>query len=144
MQLTDILKMKDKTVLSVQTGTRVIDAVRMMVDHKIGAVIIMNGDEVLGIFTERDHLKASAVGSPDPGNAIIDDHMTRDLVVGVPSDTVEHAMTMMTEKRVRHLPVMEGKQLAGIVSIGDVVKAVVKKQEVELRYLKDYVSGVVS
>ncbi len=144
MLLQDLLKGKDVGVVTVPTGTLVIEAVRQMVKHKIGAILVVNGEEILGIFTERDHLKASAVGTPDPGNAIIDDHMTRDLVVGLLADTAQRAMATMTEKRVRHLPVMDGSKLVGIVSIGDVVKAVVDVQEVELRYLKDYVSGRVS
>ncbi|MCB2213016.1 CBS domain-containing protein [bacterium] len=144
MLLQDLLKGKDVGVITVPTGTLVIEAVRQMVEHKIGAILVVNGENILGIFTERDHLKATAVGTPSPGNAIIDDYMTRDLVVGLLADTAQRAMATMTEKRVRHLPVMDGTKLVGIVSIGDVVKAVVDVQEVELRYLKDYVSGRVS
>lgn len=144
MFLQDILAKKSPEVVTVQTGSLVINAVRQMVEHKIGAVIIVDGENLIGIFTERDHLKASATGTPDPGSSIIDDYMTRDIVIGLSSDTVEAAMAMMTEKRVRHLPIMDGSRLTGIVSIGDVVKAVAEKQESELRYLKDYVSGKVS
>ncbi len=144
MLLKDILLKKSPKVISVQTGTQVIDAVKVMVENKIGAVIIVDGENIIGIFSERDHLKATATGTPHPGTTIIDDYMTRDLVVGLNSDTVEAAMAMMTEKRVRHLPIMDNEKLVGIVSIGDVVKAVASKQESELRYLKDYVHGVVS
>jgi CBS domain-containing protein len=144
MVLRDVLNSKSKNVVTIPTGSTVIAAVKLMVENKIGAILVVNGDDILGVFTERDHLRASALGNPNPGNAIIDDHMVRDVVIGLPGDTIEQTMAVMTEKRVRHVPVLEDGKLSGMISIGDLVKGLVSTQETELRYLKDYVSGKVS
>ncbi|GBE30419.1 MAG TPA: CBS domain-containing protein [Bacteroidetes bacterium] len=144
MLLRDVLKKKSEKVVTVPTGTQVIEAVRLMVEKKIGAILVVNGDNILGVFTERDHLRATATGAPNPGASIIDDHMVRDLVIGLSADTIELTMAVMTEKRIRHVPILEEGKLIGIVSIGDLVKAVVSEQAAELRYLKDYISGGIS
>ncbi len=144
MVIRDVLQHKGSEVLAVESGAKVLEAVQLMVSHKVGAVLVRSGGKPVGIFTERDHLKATVNGSPDPSEAVIDDWMSKELVVGMPTDTVESAMAVMTEKRVRHLPIIDGHELVGMVSIGDVVKAIAEKQEVEIRYMKDYIEGQIS
>lgn len=141
MLIRDIIARKGNKVVTVSPGTSVRKGVDTMVQKKLGAVIITKGAEVLGIFTERDNLRITADESVELGNAIIDDHMSKNLVIGLPSDSVETAMAVMTEKRVRHLPIIADGLLVGIVSIGDVVKAVAEKHEAEIHYLKNYISG---
>ncbi len=144
MLIKDILEKKGTKVHTITPGTSVRQAAREMVEHKVGAVVIAEGSKVLGIFTERDNLRLTSTGPYSPDETPVDNHMTRDVVVGIPSDTIETAMAVMTEKRVRHLPIISDGLLVGIVSIGDVVRAVSEKQKFEIHHLRDYISGATS
>lgn len=144
MLIRDILEKKGTQVHTAPPGTTIRQAAKQMVEQKVGAVVIAKGDKVLGIFTERDNLRLTSEGPYSPDETIVDDHMTKDVVVGLPGDSVDNAMSVMTEKRVRHLPILSDGLLVGIVSIGDVVKAKNDKQEVEIRHMKDYISGEIS
>ncbi len=142
MLLSDILREKGTRVVHVKPGTSVPEAVKTMVENKIGAVLVVDeGHKPTGIFTERDNLRVIANSSGDFNGEIVDNHMTREVVVGEPSDTIEEAMGCMTQERVRHLPVVSEGLLIGLVSIGDVVKAVASKTKQEVRYLKNYIQG---
>jgi CBS domain-containing protein len=141
MLIKDILEKKGTQVRTIPPGTPVRQAAREMVEHKVGAVVIAEGSKVLGIFTERDNLRLTAQGPYSPDETTIDGSMTTDVVVGLPSDSIEAAMAVMTEKRVRHLPIISDGLLVGIVSIGDVVRAISEKQKAEIHYMRDYISG---
>ncbi len=140
MFIRDILKKKGGDVVLIEAESRVVDAVRLMVDNKVGAVLVVgDNNKPLGIYTERDNLRLTARDDVDIKDAIIDDHMSRDLVVGLVGHKVEEAMAVMTEKRVRHLPVLEDGKLVGLVSIGDLVKAASEKYKTEIHYLHQYI-----
>ncbi|MFH0882260.1 MAG: CBS domain-containing protein [bacterium] len=141
MLIKDILEKKGTQVRTVPLGTSVRQAAREMIEHKVGAVVIAEGSKVLGIFTERDNLRLTSTGPYSPDETTIDGSMTSDVVVGLPSDSIEAAMAVMTEKRVRHLPIISDGLLVGIVSIGDVVRAISEKQKAEIHYMRDYISG---
>lgn len=144
MLIKDILEKKGTAVHTVLPGTTIRQAAREMIDHKVGAVVIAEGSKVLGIFTERDNLKLTSEGPYSPDQTTIDGHMSKDVVVGLPSDSIEEAMAVMTEKRVRHLPIISDGLLVGLVSIGDVVRATSDKQKAEIHYMRDYISGKLS
>jgi len=140
MILTDILKNKGERVVDISPGMTIREAAEVMVANKIGAVLITDENKMpIGIFTERDNLRITADAAVDPATAVVDNHMTRNVIVGMPTDSVEEAMALMTEQRVRHLPIVSEGRLIGLVSIGDVVKAVATKYDREIQYLHSFI-----
>lgn len=140
MKLREILRHKGSDVHSASPSDTLGDAVLWLVKNNCGALIIMEEDRAVGIITERDVLRACAE-LPQPLEASVRDHMTTKLITATPDDNVEHVMGLMTNHRIRHLPVMEGDGLVGIISIGDVVKSQHDELSNENRYLKQYIQG---
>ena len=141
MTLEDLLNRKENSLISVKTSDEVILAVKNMVDCKVGSLLVMSDDgEFVGILTERDVLRISAKRDGDLAGVRIEEMMTRDLMVATPDCSIDQAMSMMTEHRFRHLPVMDGGKPIGMVSISDLVKAKLKDVTVEVKYLRDYIS----
>lgn len=145
MKVREILAHKGSDVVTVSPDDTVPRAVEVLVEHDIGSVVVMEGDQVLGILTERDVLRLTARGPDVFVGTEVTEAMTpeNDLLVGSPDDDIHYCMNVMTNNRVRHLPIMEGPDLRGIVSIGDVVNACRRDAEHENRYLKDYIRGEV-
>jgi CBS domain-containing protein len=142
MTLRDILKTKGSHVHSIGLDQTVLEAVAVLVEHRIGALLVRDGDgAAAGIISERDVLRECRHHGAELGRIRVRDVMTRDLVVCALDDDVEHAMGLVTRNRVRHLPVMEGVQVAGMISIGDLVKANLDETQYENRYLKEYIAG---
>lgn len=139
MLVSDILSGKEIDVIGVTPEMTVEDAARTMTRHGIGAVLVLAGDRVLGIVSERD----IARGVANRGGAILADRcgdiMTRAVVVCEPDNTVESVMSVMTERRIRHLPVVQRGRLIGVVSIGDVVKAMIDEVKHEAEDLRRYI-----
>lgn len=141
MLIRDLLSNKGKTVVTVQVGTSSLKAIAILNENQIGSLIVTDsGGDVAGILSERDILanfKDSANGIP------VESIMTprEKLIIAGNDDDIDYAMTVMTEKRIRHLPVFDGNTLVGIVSIGDVVKAVKANLEYEARTLTEYITG---
>ena len=142
MRIREIVQTKGPFVVTVDPDRTVHDAMKVLVQHGIGAVIVMRGDEIAGILSERDVLRLGAASPPALQTTLVGDAMTRDLIVAVPDDDLEYAMDVMTRNRIRHLPIVENGRLAGMLSIGDVVNAVRSKAESENRHLRDYIQGV--
>lgn len=141
VKIRDILQKKGPQVVTTSPERSVLDAMRTLVEHNIGSVVVMEGEEILGILTERDVLR---LGSREPAlltSTRVRDAMTTELVVGVQDDDIHYVMGVMTQNRIRHLPVVESGRLTGIVSIGDLVNACRREAEVENRYLRDYIQG---
>ena len=142
MTLEELLNLKENQLISVKQSDEVILAIKNMVDCKVGSLLVMSDSgEFIGILTERDVLRFSAERDGDLAGARIEEMMTRDLMVATPDCSIDQAMSMMTEHRFRHLPVMDGGKPIGMVSIGDLVKAKLKDVTVEVRYLRDYISA---
>ena len=142
MKVRDILQVKGSQVQSIGSDQTVLDAVDLLMAHRIGALLVLDGaGAVCGIISERDVLRECFRRSAELGRIPIREAMTRDLVVCVPDDDVGYAMGIVTKNRVRHLPVMDGKRVAGMISIGDLVKASLDEVEYENRYLKEYIQG---
>jgi len=142
MTLEDLLDRKENSLISVKTSDEVILAIKNMVDCRVGSLLVMSDDgEFVGILTERDVLRISAKHDGDLAGVRIEEMMTRDLMVATPDCSIDQAMSMMTEHRFRHLPVMDGGKPIGMVSIGDLVKAKLKDVTVEVKYLRDYISA---
>ena len=142
MTVASILKTKGTNVVTVQGGSRVIEAVRLLSEHRIGAAIVVSADKgVAGIFSERDLAKAVAEHGASALDRPVRDLMTTNVRSCRPSDSIEHVMTMMTEGRFRHLPVIEQGKLLGIVSIGDVVKRRIDAAEMDVEALRQYIAA---
>ena len=142
MRIRDILKVKGSQVHSIRPDQTLLDAVAVLLEHRIGALLVRDAaGAVHGIISERDVLRECLRGSADLGRIPVRDAMTADLVVCVPDDELDYAMGIVTKNRVRHLPIMEGDRVTGIVSIGDLVKAGLEAAEYENRYLKEYIQG---
>ena len=143
MKIRDILRTKGHEVVTASPDQTVLAAMKTLVQHNIGAVVVTDGDEIAGILTERDVLRLGAKDPAALGTKKVGEVMTKDLVIGVLDDDLEYVMGVMSRNRIRHLPVLEDERLAGILSIGDVVNACRKNAESENRYLKDYIQGLV-
>ena len=128
-------------VYAVRPDDAVSHALQMMAEKNIGAVLVMSGDEIEGVFSERDYARRAAVDGHTSRDTAVRSLMTVDVVSIEPTATVDACMSLMTDKRIRHLPVVEGGRVVGVVSIGDVVRAVVEEQQFTIRSLEHYVTS---
>ncbi len=141
MTIRELLKNKGAELIGVHPDTTISRAVEKMVDRNIGALIIVDdAGKPLGLFTERDALKALVRSGMNPDRLKVTDIMTVDLVVIKPEDNLNTAMSLMNKLKIRHLPVVENGRVIGIISIRDVVNNLVGKLEAEVHYLKEYIS----
>ncbi len=137
----DILKVKGGEVWSIAPDTSVGEALKLMTEHNIGALLVTEEERPVGIFSERD-LARGLVGYGDFSlNTPVSKLMTSPVITVTPTTTIEACMEMMTDKRIRHLPVMDKGSLAGIISIGDVVKGMLTYKDNTIRHLEDYITG---
>lgn len=142
MRIRDILRTKGSDVVRIEPDRTVLDAVKVLSEHRIGALVVTRGDEIEGVISERDVMNLVA-GRPDAmADTAVADIMTTDVIVGVPGDDLDYVMNIMTNNRIRHLPIVDEGRLVGIVSIGDVVNEVRRSVEAENRHMKDYIQGV--
>jgi CBS domain-containing protein len=136
-----LLDRKGHEVLSIRADQTVFEAIAEMDARHVGGLIVKDGARVVGIITERDYLRKVILKGRSSKETAVETIMTRHLESVTPDDTVEDAMRLMTEKRCRHLPVFKDGELDGIVSIGDLVKAIIAGQESEIQVFKDYISS---
>lgn len=137
----DILKYKGYAVHAVRPDDTVLAALGIMAEHDIGAVLVMQGADLVGILTERDYARKVALAGRTSKDSPVRDIMTPELVWVAPHRSIDECMALMTERRVRHLPVVENRRVVGVVSIGDLVKATIDEQEFTIRELKNYIAG---
>jgi len=140
MRICDILRRKGLEVVTIAPDRTVLEAVQILVEHNIGAVVVVDGSSPIGILSERDVLRLTARAAA-LNTLLVREAMTTDLVTGNVSDKLRHVMDLMTQHRIRHLPIMDGPSLDGIVSIGDLVNELRRDAESENQYLKEYISG---
>jgi CBS domain-containing protein len=140
-RICDILRRKGEDVYSVGPLATVIDAVNTMNDHHVGSVLVCEGGYPVGVFSERDVLVRVVAAHRDPRQTLVRDVMTTHLYTASPDDTLLEVMRLMTDRRCRHVPVMEGEQLIGVVSIGDLTKATHSNLRQEVRELSSYIGG---
>jgi CBS domain-containing protein len=140
-RVADLLSAKGREVHTVSPGATVYDAVNRMVQHNVGSLLVVEGDEIHGIITERDYLREIVLKGRTSRETPVRDVMTTRVVCVEPGHTIESCMAIMTEKRIRHLPVLEDGRLTGLISVGDVIKRLSLDQKAEIRYLTDYITG---
>jgi CBS domain-containing protein len=140
MKVQDLLQAKGTAVMTIHPEATLYDALKALVHHRIGSLVVTDdAGKVVGIITERDLLRECMTRGEQLKDLQIREVMTTRLIIGVPDDDVGYVMGIMTQNRVRHLPIMDGQRLEGLISIGDVVKAQLEETEFENRYLKDYI-----
>ena len=142
MTLRDILQVKGSQVYTVRSDQTVQEAVGILMQHRVGALLVVDGQgSGVGLISERDILRECHHRADQLGRIPVGEAMTRDVIICRPDDDIGHVMSLMTNNRVRHLPIMDSGALAGLVSIGDVVKAMLDETAHENRYLKEYMFG---
>jgi CBS domain-containing protein len=140
-QIEELLREKGTLVHDAVMGTTVFDAIAKMCSVHVGALLVRDGSRPIGIFTERDAMQRVVLAKRDPATTRIGEVMTPNPICIDPSTKVKEAMAIMSDRRFRHLPVVKDGEIAGIISIGDLVRWESRHQEFELRELADYVSG---
>ena len=137
-KVADILARKGKNITNVSADTSVLDALRIMADQNIGSVVVMEGGQYVGILTERDYSRKVILKGKSSTDTKVGEIMSSDIPRITPGDTVEYCMQLMSDKNIRYLPVFDGDNLGGIVSINDVVKETILAQQETITQLKDY------
>lgn len=141
MKIREILRHKGHEVVTTSGTESVIAAVRLLVEHNIGGVVVVDEDGVAGILTERDILRLTARVPGELETLSVESAMTTDVITVTPDDELHHVMDLMTQHRIRHVPVIEGGKLGGIVTIGDVVNACRQLAEAENVQMREYIQG---
>jgi len=136
-----LLDMKGSSVFSVTSESLVYDALVMMAEHKIGALLVLDGDKLAGIFSERDYAREVVLRGKTSKTTAISEVMTDKLITVSPDTTVDECMNLMSGKRIRHLPVLENGKLLGVLSIGDLVKETIAYQQFLIKQLESYIQG---
>lgn len=139
-----LLQVKGNHVCSVSPDATVYEALKVMADNNVGALLVLNQGVLVGIFSERDYARKVALRGKSSKDTRVEEIMTEKVDCISPSQSVHECMGLMTQKHIRHLPVMENNRLAGVISIGDVVKAVISEQEFTIEQLESYITGVPS
>jgi CBS domain-containing protein len=139
----EILRTKGLEVWSLAPDATVYDALRLMADKNIGAALVMDGDDLVGILSERDYARKVTLRGKSAQDTSVREIMTERVVCVRPEETAEECLALMTDKRVRHLPVLEGGRVSGVISIGDVVKSVISEQTFIIEQLEHYITGTV-
>src|SRR5713101_2654846 len=139
--LRNILQVKGGTIWSVSPESTVYDAINMMADKNVGALLVLEGEKLSGIISERDYARKVILKGKSSKETKVKEIMTSDVVTISPHQSIEECMGLMTVKHIRHLPVVEDKKLVGMISIGDVVKAIISEQEYTIKQLENYITG---
>ena len=136
-----VLQEKGNRIWSVSPDAMVYDALTLMAEQNLGAVLVMDGARIAGILSERDYARKVALKGKSARETPVKEIMTKDVLFVRPSHSIEDCMALMTDKRIRHLPVMEAEQLMGVISIGDVVKAIISEHKFVIQQLESYIAG---
>jgi CBS domain-containing protein len=141
MTVNQILSVKGRDVYSIPSSITVFEALRIMGEKNIGAVLVIEETVLKGILSERDYARKIVLKDKSSKETLVSEIMEEEVVTVKPTDDLEYCMELMTGKRIRHLPVSEDNKIIGLVSIGDVVKAIIELQKNTIQYLDSYISG---
>lgn len=136
-----LLDSKGNQFISISPEASVFEAIKIMADEAIGSVLVMQGSLLVGIITERDYARKVIIKGRSSENTRVSEIMTTEVITVSREHTIEECMTTMTERRIRHLPVVEDDRVIGVVSIGDLVQAIISSQKEEIEQLGQYISG---
>ena len=136
-----VLQYKGSSVVSVAPSASVLDAIKLMAEKGIGALVVMEGPKLTGIVTEWDYARKVILKDKSSHNTPVSDIMSDKVFTAAPDDSVDKCMNTMTDRRIRHLPVVSGGKVVGMISIGDLVKAVIANQKEAIEQLEHYITG---
>ncbi len=136
-----LLDRKGRDIISIKPEDSVLDAIRLMAEKGIGSLVVMEDQELLGIMSERDYARKVIIKGRSSESTAVSEIMTANVFTTSSSETVNDCMSVMTEKKIRHLPVVEDNAVIGMISIGDLVKAIISDQQEEIEQLEHYISG---
>ncbi len=140
MKVSDILQTKGSKVFSVTSSVTVYDALKAMGEKNIGALLIMEDEKLLGIFSERDYARKIILKGKNSHETLVKEIMTENVISVKPDDNIETCMELMSGKKIRHLPVVDGEKVTGVISITDVVTAIIAAQKETISLLHNYIS----
>lgn len=139
--ISSVLQHKESLLWTIGPETTVYDAIELMADKNVGCLIVLDGEQLLGLITERDYTRGVILKKRTSRETAVRDIMSADPVSVTPADTVEHCMKLMTDRRIRHIPVLDGAKVVGIVSIGDLVKWIISAQGAMIDQLENFIKG---
>ncbi len=134
-----LLKHKRDVIYRVDPGAPVLEAIRLMAEHGVGALVVMHGEQLVGVVSERDYARKVILKGRSSGETLVRQIMSSPVWTVRPDQSVRECMQIMTDKRVRHLPVVEGERVVGVLSIGDLVRAVLEEQQQTIEELEHYI-----
>lgn len=137
----DILRAKGDQIWWISPDATVFSALELMAEKNVGALVVLDGETLAGIFSERDYARKVILKGKASKETAVREIMTSEVTTVRPGQSVDECMALMTDKRIRHLPVFEGEKLVGLISIGDVVKAVISEREFIIKQLENYITG---
>jgi len=140
MTVNQILSTKGKEVFSIVSSLTVFEALRIMGEKNIGAILVIEDELLKGILSERDYARKIVLKDKSSKETSVNEIMAKEVVTVKPSDNLDYCMELMSKKRIRHLPVVENEKVIGLVSIGDVVKAIIEVQKETIKHLDSYIS----
>ena len=141
MTIRQLLEQKGHDVYTISPDASVYDAIKEMADRGVGALLVTEGDKLVGIVSERDYARKVILKGRSSRETPVREIMTEDVIYIRPEETIEQAMAVMVEHRIRHLPVLDGERIVGVVSIGDVVKSIIQNQQFVIEQLTHYIHG---
>lgn len=136
-----VLDSKGSDIISIAMNASVLDAIKLMAEKAIGSLLIMDGSALKGIVTERDYARKVIIKGRSSKSTEVSEIMTTDVYTASPGETVNHCMSLMTKYKIRHLPVVDDGTVVGMISIGDLVEAIIRDQQEEIEQLEHYISG---
>ena len=137
----ELLEKKGTDILSINPDAMVYDAILKMSENEVGALIVMENSRVVGIISERDYARKIILKDRASKKTRVDEIMTADVIYADPDQTIEGCMSLMTQKRIRHLPIMNNDVLTGVISIGDLVKEIISDQQSTIEFLEKYITA---
>lgn len=140
--VSELLRAKEREIWSVKPDSSVLEALNLMADKNIGALLVFEEEKLVGIFSERDYARKVILKGKASKDTTVKEIMSSKVLYVKPEQSVEECMALMTDKRIRHLPVLEEDQVVGVISIGDVVKAIISDKDFMIHQLESYITGV--
>ncbi|PJH76288.1 MAG: histidine kinase [Anaerolineae bacterium CG_4_9_14_0_8_um_filter_58_9] len=137
----DILKEKGRQVWGISPHATILEALRLMAEKDVGALVVVEDDQIMGIISERDYARKIALRGKSSVNTPVKEIMTNKVYYVSPKATIQECLALITQQSIRHLPVLENGKLVGLISIGDVVKSIIDEQEITITQLSDYITG---
>lgn len=136
-----LLDVKGREIISIHSDASVLDAIKLMAERAVGSLLVMDGEELVGIVTERDYARKVIIKGRASDSTRVGEIMTSDVLTATVDQTVNTCMQVMTRRKIRHLPVVDGGRVIGMISIGDLVQAIIESQQEEIQHLEQYISG---